>query len=93
MTRNLYLGADLAPAIAAQAWTAFTRATGKILREVTANGFPTCAKGLAQEILKKNRTWSACRRWRSGARARPASNSLLAAKDRRRRPCATTTSS
>lgn len=51
MTRNLYLGADLAPAIGAPSLESFVAATGQILREVTANDFPTRAKGLAEEIL------------------------------------------
>ena len=51
MTRNLYLGANLTPAIAAPTLEAFVAANGQILREVTANDFPTRAKGLAQEIL------------------------------------------
>ena len=53
MTRNLYLGADLTPAILAPNLKAFVAANGKILREVTHNDFPTRAKGLAQEILEK----------------------------------------
>jgi endonuclease/exonuclease/phosphatase family metal-dependent hydrolase len=53
MTRNLYLGADLAPPIAAKSIGEFTELNGQVLREVTANDFPVRAKGLAREILKK----------------------------------------
>jgi endonuclease/exonuclease/phosphatase family metal-dependent hydrolase len=52
MTRNLYLGADLTPAIVAKTLPEFVAANGQILREVTANNFPVRAKGLAHEILK-----------------------------------------
>jgi endonuclease/exonuclease/phosphatase family metal-dependent hydrolase len=51
MTRNLYLGANLTPAIAAPTPEAFVAANGQILREVTANNFPLRAEGLADEIL------------------------------------------
>jgi endonuclease/exonuclease/phosphatase family metal-dependent hydrolase len=53
MTRNIYLGADLGPAIEAKGVAAFTEATGQILREVTTNDFTVRAKGLAKEILEK----------------------------------------
>jgi len=54
MTRNLYLGANLTPAIAAPNLDAFVAANGQILREVTINDFPTRAEGLAAEILAEN---------------------------------------
>jgi endonuclease/exonuclease/phosphatase family metal-dependent hydrolase len=53
MTRNVYLGADLSPAINAVSGTAFIDANGQIVRDVDTNDFPTRATGLAQEILAK----------------------------------------
>ncbi len=53
MTRNLYLGADLGPAINAASTNDFVDANGQIVRDVDTNNFPTRAKGLAQEILSK----------------------------------------
>ena len=45
MTRNLYLGADLAPAIDAKTSEAFVAATGQILREVDRQRFPDPGQG------------------------------------------------
>ena len=53
MTRNLYLGANLTPAIGAEDLEDLVDANGQILREVTLNDFPTRAEGLADEILEK----------------------------------------
>lgn len=53
MTRNVYLGANLTPAIGAPDLDTLVAANGQILREVTHNDFPTRAEGLAQEILEK----------------------------------------
>ncbi|HET7418172.1 MAG TPA: endonuclease/exonuclease/phosphatase family protein [Solirubrobacterales bacterium] len=50
MTRNLYLGADLGPVIAAKNTEEVVAASGAVLRDVIANDFPTRAKGLADEI-------------------------------------------
>jgi len=52
MTRNLYLGAVLDPAVEAGSPDELAAADGQILREVVANDFPTRAKGLASEILR-----------------------------------------
>jgi len=53
MTRNLYLGADLGPAIGATGLEDFVNKNGQILRDVDTNNFPVRARGLAKEILSK----------------------------------------
>jgi endonuclease/exonuclease/phosphatase family metal-dependent hydrolase len=53
MTRNIFLGADLAPALNATSFNEFTAANGAILAEVDATNFPLRAKGLAAEIKSK----------------------------------------
>ena len=53
MTRNLFLGADLGPALQAANYHDFIEANGAILREVDRTNFPVRAQGLAQEIASK----------------------------------------
>ena len=52
MTRNVYLGADLGPAINAPDTCGAIDAGGQILNDVDASDFPARAKLLAQEIKK-----------------------------------------
>lgn len=52
MTRNLYLGGDLTPALAATSLPQLNDAAGEIFNQVKQNDFAVRAKGLAQEILK-----------------------------------------
>jgi hypothetical protein len=53
MTRNVYLGADLTPALNSADAEQFSEANGKILRDVDTNNFPVRARGLAREIIRK----------------------------------------
>jgi endonuclease/exonuclease/phosphatase family metal-dependent hydrolase len=52
MTRNLFLGADLGPAIGASSFPEAIEAAGVIYRELEATDFPARSKLLAREIKK-----------------------------------------
>jgi len=70
MSRNLYLGADLGPAIGATSLADFVSKNGQILRDVDANKFKVRAKGLAKEILAKSPDLVGLQEaalWRTGA--------------------------
>jgi endonuclease/exonuclease/phosphatase family metal-dependent hydrolase len=54
MTRNLYLGANLTPALTATTLPGFVNANGGILRSVTATDFPLRSRALADEIREKD---------------------------------------
>jgi endonuclease/exonuclease/phosphatase family metal-dependent hydrolase len=54
MSRNLYLGADLGPAIRSTSFEEFAQANGEIMRSVDLNNFPVRARGLAAEIKTKS---------------------------------------
>ena len=53
MTRNVFLGADLGPALAASNTQQFIEANGQILREVDQTDFPRRAEILADEIQSR----------------------------------------
>ena len=70
MTRNVFLGADLGPALRAANFHDFIEANGAILREVDLTNFPVRAQGLAEEIASKKPDFVGLQEvalWRTGA--------------------------
>ncbi len=53
MTRNVFLGADLGPALRATGTGEFIEAAGQIFRQLRSTNFPKRAKGLAQEVQQR----------------------------------------
>jgi hypothetical protein len=54
ITRNLYLGADLTPAVTAPNLPGLVAAATGIWQQVRATNFPECARALAFEIKKND---------------------------------------
>jgi hypothetical protein len=54
MTRNLYVGGDLTPAILAPSREEFERRAAELLRDIKATSFPARAKLLAREIERSD---------------------------------------
>lgn len=75
MTRNIYLGADLTPAIAATTIPQLLAANAQIFTNVQTTDFPARAEVLAQEIADADPTLVGLQEvalWRSGAFNNPA---------------------
>jgi hypothetical protein len=53
MTRSVFLGADLGPALRATGGREFVTAVGEIVRQVEATNFTKRAKGLAEEVQQR----------------------------------------
>ena len=74
MTRNIFLGADLGPALNADGFEEFIEANGAIEREVDLTDFPRRANALADEIDRKKPHFVGLQEvalWRSGPVAIP----------------------
>ena len=74
MSRNVFLGADLGPALRSTGFESFIEANGAILREVDLTNFPLRAQGLAGEIAERKPDLVGLQEvamWRTGPAAIP----------------------